>query len=454
VSIEDVDLVVIGSGQGGVPLAVDFATRGKRVVLFERGQLGGSCVNYGCTPSKAFLASAHNAGRARRAARLGVQADVRVDQRAIFERVRSVRDEWRDGVAKKIAKAGVEVVNASAAFSADRTVRGGEREVRGERVVIDTGTTAALPPVRGLDGVPYLTNKTFFEQAELPARLLVIGGGYIGLELGQGAQRLGCAVTIVHGADHVMEREEHDATNFVRSSLETDGVTFEMPARATAVEQAGNVVRLTLDNGKTLEGDGLLVATGRIPNTADLDVHLSHVNCRKGGYIEVDEFLQTSCPGVFALGDVAGQPQFTHVSWEDFRRLKSTFAGKPRRRDDRVLSYTTFTEPQLARTGSTEAEALAKGLAAGVVTEPLSDVARGLEWDLEAGFYRLVIDRASGKIVGATFVGYEAGELIHVVALAIEMGATWQDLDRFMGIHPTFGEGIPSLARLFESPAS
>ncbi len=450
---EDVDLVVIGSGQGGVPLAADFARRGKRVVLFERDRLGGSCVNFGCTPSKALLASAHNAGRARRAGPLGVHATVTVDQRAVFERVRSVREEWRSGVETKLAKAGVEVVRASAAFSGERTVRGGEREVRGERVVIDTGTTAALPPVHGLGDVPYFTNKTFFDQVELPPRLLVIGGGYIGLELGQGAQRLGCAVTIVHGSEHVMDREEHDAAAFVRSSMESDGVTFELHAHATAVEQKGEVLRLTLDSGKTLEGEGLLVATGRVPNTADLDVNRSNVTCRHGGFIEVDDFLETSCPGVFALGDVAGQPQFTHVSWEDFRRLSSTFAGKPRRRDDRVLSYTTFTEPQLARTGLTEAEARARGIDAGVVTEPLSDVARGVEWDLEAGFYRLVIDRATDKIVGATFVGYEAGELIHVVGFAIEFGATWRDLDRFVGIHPTFGEGLPSLARLFEASA-
>jgi dihydrolipoamide dehydrogenase len=450
-AVEEVDLVVIGSGQGGVPLAVDRAKRGERVVLFERGELGGTCVNYGCTPSKAFLASAHNAGRARRAGPLGVHADVTVDQRAVMERVRRVRDEWRDGIGPKLAKAGVEVVHASAAFSAERTVRGGDREVRGKRVVIDTGASPTLPPVHGLADVPYFTNLTFFDQIELPKRLLVIGGGYIGLELGQGAQRLGAAVTIVHGSENVMDREEHDAAAFVRSSMEGDGVVFELHTHAKSVERAGDTLRLTLDNGKTLEGDGILVATGRMPNTADLNVHLSNVNCRHGGFIDVNDYLETSCPGVFALGDVAGQPQFTHVSWEDFRRLTSTFAGKPRRRDDRVLSYTTFTEPQLARTGLTEGDAKAKGIDAGFVTLPLSNVARAAEWDLEAGFYRLVIDRANDKIIGATFVGYEAGELIHVIGFAIELGATWRDLDNFVGIHPTFGEGLPSLARLFES---
>jgi len=448
-SVEDVDLVVIGSGQGGVPLAADFAQAGKRVVLFERGKLGGSCVNYGCTPSKAFLASAHNAGRARRAKNLGIAAEVRVDQRAVMERVRRLVGEWTSDVGKRLERTGVEVVHASAAFGGERTVSGGGRVVRGARVVIDTGTKPALPPVEGLADVPYLTNLTFFDQVTLPERLLVIGGGYIGLELGQGARRLGSAVTIVHSHDHVLDNEEPDASEVVQKSLREDGVVFELSTKALSVSKAGGTLRLTLANGVTLEGDALLLAAGRTPNTAELALENSHVDVRANGMVAVDDYLETSCPGVYALGDVAGQPQFTHVSWEDYRRLTSTFAGSKRRRDDRVLSYSTFTEPQLARTGLTENEAKAKGIDAGVVTKALADVARGIEWNLEAGFYRLVIDRSNDKIAGATFVGYEAGELIGVIGLAIELGATWRDVDRFVGIHPTFGEGIPSLARLF-----
>jgi len=449
--MEDVDLIVIGAGQGGVPLAAEFAKAGKRVVLFERDKLGGSCVNYGCTPSKAFLASAHNAGRARLAAPLGIHADVRVDVPAVMERVRRIRDEWHDSTEAKVAKAGIEVVRASAAFVAERTVTGGGHAVRSPRVVIDTGTTAAVPPIAGLAETPYLTNHTWFDQKTLPQRLLVIGGGYIGLELGQGARRLGSAVTIVHGTPHVMEREEDDANAAVREGLEADGVVFELGAHATAAAYADGIFRVTLENGRTLEADGMLVATGRTPNTRDLQTQASHVDCDKGGFISVDEHLQTTCQGVYALGDVAKQPAFTHVSWEDHRRLSATFAGTPRTRDDRVLSYTTFTEPQLARTGLTLAQARDKYIDARAQTLPLADVARGAEWDLERGFMRLVVDNASDKIVGATLVGYEMGELIHTLGFAIELGATWRDLDRFVAIHPTFGEGLPSLARLFES---
>ncbi len=451
--MEDVDLIVIGAGQGGVPLAVAHAKAGKRVVLFERGRMGGSCVNYGCTPSKAFLASAHNAGRARLAAPLGIDATVRVDQRAVMARVRRIRDEWHDGVEKKVASAGIDVVRASAAFIGERTVAGGGRDIRAATVVIDTGTSPALPPIGGLAETPYLTNLTWFDQETLPPRLLVIGGGYIGLELGQGAQRLGCAVTVVHSAQRVMDREEHDASAAVHAGLAADGVGFELGARATQVTHTGGVFRVRLESGKTLEAEGLLVATGRTPNSADLQPRAGNVHCTHGGYIAVDAHLKTTCDGVYAIGDVSGQPAFTHVSWEDYRRLASTLGGEPRTRDDRVLSYTTFTEPHLARAGLTLADARAKGIAARAQTLALADVARGEEWNLQNGFMRLVVDDATAKIVGATFVGYEMGELIHAMGLAIELGATWHDLDRFVAIHPTFGEGMPSLARQFAADA-
>jgi pyruvate/2-oxoglutarate dehydrogenase complex dihydrolipoamide dehydrogenase (E3) component len=194
----------------------------------------------------------------------------------------------------------------------------------------------------------------------------------------------------------------------------------------------------------------LLVATGRAPNTGDLAAERGGVELEPNGTVRVDTFLRTTCAGTYAIGDVAGQPAFTHVSWEDYRRLSSTFAGKPRERDDRVLSYSTFTEPQLARTGLSPQQARARGLDVRVETLQLEDVARGEEWNLPEGFFRLVADRATGKILGATLVGYEAGEIVHAIGFGIQLGATWRDLDDFVAIHPTFGEGLPSLARLFE----
>ena len=248
-----------------------------------------------------------------------------------------------------------------------------------------------------------------------------------------------------------MDREETDASDVIRGSLEADGVRLELSAQAVSAKRVGDAVAVTLSNGITLEADAILIAAGRAPNTPDLDVAKSNVALDARGYVACDAFLQTSCPGTYALGDVAGQPQFTHVSWEDYRRLSATFAGRPRRRDDRVLSYSTFTEPQLARTGLTETEARGRGIDARSRTLQLADVARGTEWNLETGFMRLVIDGANDRIVGATFVGYEMGEVIHTIGFAIELGATWKNLDDFVAIHPTFGEGLPSLARLFAS---
>ncbi|HEV2908527.1 MAG TPA: FAD-dependent oxidoreductase [Candidatus Eremiobacteraceae bacterium] len=444
---QSVDAIVIGSGQGGVPFAVDLANQGKKVVLFERGRLGGSCVNYGCTPSKAFLAAAHNAGRARRAAVLGVHAQVTIDFPAVMERVRSVRDEWTAGVGEKLDKAGVSVVHAQASFSAERTVEGGGQRFQAPLVVIDTGSTAFIPPTPGLAGTPFLTNENFFELRQLPKRFLVMGGGYIGLELGQGMARLGSQVSIIDRNMRVLAHEEAGASAALESSLLIDGVELCLSVNVTQVEYAGGVFALTLDDGRRLEGDALLVAVGRKPNSDALNCAAGGVELDKRGMVAVDMQLRTTAQGVYAIGDVAGQPAFTHVSWEDYRRLKDIVKGGTRTRDDRVLGYTTFTEPHVARVGLTNDQALAKGYDTRMVSIDMEMIARAYEWAETIGFYRLVVDKATDKILGATLVGYEAGEIVHVILAHMEAGSTWHVLDRSVHIHPTFAEGLPTLAR-------
>ena len=446
--MERVDVVVIGSGQGGVPFAVDRARSGQRVVLFDRGRLGGSCVNYGCTPSKAFLAAAHTAGRARHGRELGVRGDVPIDFGATMDRVRAVRDEWMDGVEKKVAAAGVEVVRAEASFAGERVVTGGGKTFEAPIVLIDTGTSALVPDVSGLAGTPYMTNFEFFDQRALPKRLLVMGSGYIGLELGQGMARCGSEVHIIDMNPRVLAREEADASAALERGLKADGIDLHLGAKAVGISHAGGSFAVRLDDGSTLHGDALLVATGRRPNTDALQAERSSIRLDKRGYVAVDARFATTCAGVYAIGDVAGQPAFTHVSWEDHRRLEAILAGEARTRDDRVLAYSTFTEPQVARVGLTIDEAKKKGLDARAVTLQMSDVARAVEWGYENGFFRLVVDRVTEKILGATFVGYEAGELIHVILAHMEAGSTWRVLERSVHIHPTFAEGLPSLARL------
>jgi dihydrolipoamide dehydrogenase len=441
------DLAVIGSGQGGVPLALDFAKRGRRVVLFERGELGGCCVNVGCTPSKAFLASAHTAGRARRGAEIGVHCDVRVDAPAVIARVRRIVGEWRAGVEQKMARSPVLLVRAEAAFEGPHVLVAGGERYEADVVVIDTGGSAAVPPIDGLAGTPYLTNENFFLQEALPRSLLVLGSGYIGLELGQGAARLGSTVTLVTPDDRLIAREESDTCSVLTKSFAGDGITVQLERRAVRVAYDG-AFHVTLDDGTACDAEGLLVAVGRRPNIP-AGTERAGIALDERGFIACDDHLRTALAGHYALGDVAGQPQFTHVAWEDFRRLRAIIGGDlSRTRSDRTLGYAMYTEPQVGRVGITADAAQEEGRPYRVVTISLSDVARGPEWNLEEGFFRLVVDPQSDAILGATFVGYEAGELIHVILAHMEAGSTWRVIERSVHIHPTFAEGIPSLARL------
>ncbi|TAM74212.1 dihydrolipoyl dehydrogenase [bacterium] len=446
--MDQADAVILGSGQGGVPLAVDLSRDGKRVTLFERGRLGGSCVNYGCTPSKAFLGAAHVAGRARAAAPLGIHAEIRVDFPAVMARVRSVRDSFTNGVEKRLTRAGVNVVRAGAEFTGERTISADGAAVQGATVVINTGTSAAVPPIPGLAGTPFLTNENFFELEELPRRTLVLGGGYVGLELGQGLARLGSTVHIIDHNARVLAREEADVSAVLQTSLARDGVQLHLGRDVTHVAYDGGLFTLALDDHSELCGEALLVAVGRSPNTAALNAKAAGVTLDARGMVAIDERFRTSAQGVYAIADVAGQPAFTHVSWEDYRRLKAILSGGDRRRDDRVLGYAVYTEPQVGRVGMTIEDAKRSGLDARSVDLPVSHVARAIEWGHDLGFYRLVVEAKTDRILGATLVGYEAAEVVHVVLAHMEAHSTWRVLERSVHIHPTYGEALPSLARL------
>lgn len=445
--MDKADIVVIGSGQGGVPLAADFAQEGRKVVLFERGRFGGTCVNTGCTPSKAFLASAHAAGRARLAGRLGVHAEVRVDFPAAMRRVGAYRDSSSAGGEERVNKAGVQLVKAEARFTGERTVGGGEVEVQAETVVINTGGRPAVPDIPGLEGTPFLTSDNFWNLRERPERFLVLGGGYIGLELGQGMARLGSEVHLTDPGPSLMNREDPEVGEALKKALEADGATVHLGKKVTQVEHDG-VFTLYLEDGERLGGEALLVATGRKGNVEALNLDAAGIKLDGKGYIQIDEQFRTTAPGVFAIGDVAGQPQFTHVSWEDYRRLKAILKGENRTKNDRVLGYAAFTDPQLGRVGMTLEQAQKAGHKARAVTLPLGKVARAWEMDEMNGFYRLVVDEESEKILGATLVSYEAAEVVHTVLAHMEAGSSWRVLERSMHIHPALGEGLPSLARL------
>lgn len=447
--MERADLIVIGSGQGGVPLAAEWAQQGRRVVLFERGALGGTCVNTGCTPSKAFLASAHAAGRARKAGRLGlgVRAEVTVDFAAVMERVRGYPEASSRGVEGRLEQAGVRLVRAEARFVGERRVEGGGVRAQAPVVLIDTGTSPLEPEIPGLAGTPYLTSDNFWELRERPGRVLVLGGGYVGLELSQGLARLGCEVHILDRNDRVLAREEPEVSEVLQEALEADGVELHLGSKVRAVRYGRQRFTLELGGGERLEGDALLVAAGRRPNTEALRLEAAGVETDERGFVKTDDQFRTSAEGVYAIGDVAGQPQFTHVSWEDHRRLKAILAGEDRRRDDRALGYAVFTDPQVGRVGLTLEQARRKGHDAEAADLPLEKVARAWETGETLGFYRMVVERQTERILGATLVGPEAAELVHVFLAHMEAGSTWRRLEQSVHIHPTLAEGLPSLAR-------
>lgn len=445
--MQQADVVIIGSGQGGVPLAKAFAQEGRQVVLFERAGYGGTCVNYGCLPSKAFLASAHAAGRARMAGELGVHAQVMVDFPAVMARARSTIRSSTQNVQKGLEEAGVQLIHAEAAFVDERTLCGGDRTVTAPLIVINTGKSSHIPPIAGLDQLPYLTYETFWAINELPPRTLLLGGGYVGVELGQGLARLGSKVHILERSDRIVSREEAEVSQTLAEALQADGVTFTFGAEVRKADKKDGVYCLTLSTGEQVQGEALLVSIGRKANTDALKVDAAGIALDDKGHIRVDEHFRTTNPNVYAIGDVTGQPAFTHVSWEDYRRVKAILAGKERHQGDRTLGYAFFTDPEVGRAGLTLAQAQQQGYAAKAVTVPLAEVERATLLGQKRGFYRLVVDEQTGKILGATLVGPQTAELIHVFIAHIENGATWKVLERSQHIHPTFGEGLPGLAR-------
>ena len=447
---KQVDTIIIGSGQGGVPLAEDLAEQGQEVVLFERGPLGGCCLNYGCTPSKMLLASAHAAGQARRAEDIGIHVDVDVDFPEVMQRIRKTKNSWSEGVGSRLEQAGVQVIHEEAHFAGKRLIQGDESLIEAHRVILNTGKSPLIPSIDGLGETPYLTYETVWGLDQLPERLVIVGGGYVGTELGQAFAALGSQVAIIHSHSRAISNEEPDVSQVVQQQLEADGIRFHLDTRAESVSYQNGTFQVGVSKGEPVQGDTLLIAVGRRPNTARLKPSQGDVELDDSGHIRVNQKFETTAEGVYAIGDVTGQPAFTHVSWEDYRRLKAIFNGEERQQMDRVLGYTFFTHPQVGRAGLTLDQAKEQGYAPRQVSLPLEQVARATEIGFTRGFYRMVVDTETDQILGATLVSPAAGELIHIFITLMESGASWQALERAQHIHPTFAEGLPSLARLLK----
>ena len=427
------DTIIIGSGQGGVPLAEELSNQGEDVAVFERALWGGCCLNYGCTPSKMFLASAHVASQARSAKELGINADVQVDFQKVMNRLQKTTTNWSQGVKTRLQDADVTLFEEEASFKDPKTIKSESHVVEAEKIVINTGKSPLIPPIDGIDVAPFLTYETFWDLKELPPRIIIIGAGYVGCEIGQALARLGSEVHIIGAHGRPLAKESEQVGKVLQKQMEEDGVHFYFNKHADKVKYNDDIFQVWRSGKGPIEAEFLLLAAGRKPNTKLLDSENGNVELDEKGHIKVNDHFETSAEGVYAIGDVTGQPAFTHVSWEDYRRLSAIFKGEDRTKMDRVLGYTIFTQPQISRAGLSLEQAEENGYQAQEVELPLNQVARATETGFTKGFYRMVINKEN--------------EEIHIFIDLIEAGATWHILERAVHVHPTFAEGLPTLAR-------
>ena len=449
------DVIVIGAGQGGGPLAAALAAAGRRVALIERSHVGGTCVNTGCTPTKALVASAAVAHLARRSSDWGVSTgDVRVDMPRVRKRMQEIVESFRGSSHDNYRSTErLELVFGVASFTGpqriDVATDHGTQSLEAEIIVLDTGQRPQAPPIDGLDRVPFLTNESILQLDRVPEHLIVLGGGYVGLEFGQMVRRFGSEVTVLQRAPRIAPREDEDISAAVAEILEREGMRILTDSEARRVEQAAGGIRVEWDRhgiGGAVEGSHLLVATGRTPNTDGLNLDAAGVETDEAGYIRVDDRLRTSADGVYAIGDVTGGPAFTHVSYDDFRILRAYLLdGGGRTTRDRIPNHTMYTDPQLGRVGLTESEARERYDRVGVAKMPARRVARGIETGHTEGLWKAVVDLESEQIVGAAILGAEGGEVAAVLQVAMMGGLPYTALRDGMFAHPTYTEGLNNL---------
>ena len=455
-STQHYDAIVIGAGQGGGPLASALARAGRKTAIVEREHVGGTCINEGCTPTKTMVASARVAYLARRAADYGVHSgDVRVDLARVRQRKRDIVESFRSGSERRLRDTpGLDLLEGEASFSGPRTISvrlaGGTAELEADLLVINTGARPALPPVDGLDAVHALNSTSIMELDQVPEHLLVLGGGYVGLEFGQMFRRFGSSVTIVQRGPKLLAREDDDVADEVAKILREDGieVLLEADARRALTRRDGKIA-LTVGIGgeqRELTGTHLLAAAGRTPNTEALQLANAGIDTDKRGHIVVDEQLRTSVPGVYAIGDVTGGPAFTHISYDDYRILKTNLVdGGSASTAGRLVPYTVYIDPQLGRVGLTEREARDAGRAIKVASMPMSYVARALEVDETRGLMKAVVDAGSGQILGVAILGIEGGELMSLLEIAMLGKLPYTALRDAIFAHPTLAEALNNL---------
>lgn len=453
--IQQFDAIVVGSGQAGKPLARRLAGSGRHTAIIERGRVGGTCVIAGCSPTKTMIASARVAHLVRRAGDYGVEVGrVSIDLSVVRERKRGIVDAFSaDSLESLEEPHGLELIRGEASFSGrhelDVTDDGGVvRRLGAPEIFLNVGLRPTVPPIEGLDQVDWLDSESVMELADVPEHLVVMGGGFIGLEFGQMFRRFGADVTIVEMAPRLAMREDEDVSEAIRDILEEDGIRVLTETKVTGAARGPAGVRLSLDNLAVteIEGSHLLVAVGRSPVTDALNLEATGLAANEAGYIEVNDRCETKVEGIWALGDVTGSPPFTHISYDDYRIVRDNLLGEGgASRDGRLVPYTAFIDPQLGRVGMTEREAREAGHDVRVAKIPMRHVARAIEMDETRGLMKAVVDAESDRILGAAILGVEGGEVATVLQVAMMGDLPWTALRDTAISHPTLSESLNNL---------
>ena len=442
----EIDIVIIGGGQAGVPLARGLAKAGRQVALVERVHLGGSCVNFGCTPSKAMIASAGIAHYARQAAQWGVHVPaVAVDFAAVMDRARRIVAESKTSLDDSVHDSPNPRLIDGHGRLAGRVdgrlcVEVGAERLLASHVVLDTGTRSRMPDIPGLDSIPLLTAENWIDMTMLPERLVIIGGSTLALEFAQAFGRLGAKIVILQSGRALAEREDPDISDAIAGFLRAEGIETHLGVDITRIERTGDGVRVHGD-GLIVQGTHLLVATGRLPNTDDLGLDTIGIPTTKQGMIAVDHRLATNIEGVWAAGDIRGGPAFTHTAYADHQLLLDQIAGDGRRTTQgRIVPYAMFLDPELGRVGMTETEARAAGHRVRVGIKPMTTSGKARETGRTAGFIKLVIDADSDRFLGAACLCESGAEVVQIFTALMHAGVTASDSLGAIAIHPTIGE--------------
>jgi len=446
------DAVVIGTGQAGPSLSVRLAGTGMKVAIIERKRFGGTCVNTGCIPTKTLVASARAAYVARRAGDYGVMIDssIAVHMKKVKERKDAVVRRSNEGVEEWLKNtANLTVYEGHARFEDRHRVRVGDEQLEADKFFINVGRRASIPPLPGIDQVSYLNNSTMMDVDFLPEHLIVIGGSYVGLEFAQMYRRFGSEVTVVEKEPRLIQREDEDVSEAIKTILETEGIKIRLSAECIALEKRSDQIVAHVDcssGDKTVIGSHVLLAVGRVPNTDDLGLESAGVEVDQRGYIQVDDQLRSNVPGIYALGDCNGRGAFTHTSYNDYEIVAANLlAGDQRRVSDRITAYALYIDPPLGRAGLTEAEVRKSGRKALIGKRPMTRVGRAVEKGETLGFMKVLVDIETKKILGASLLGIECDEVIHSILDVMYAKAPYTVVQRAMHIHPTVTELIPTM---------